>query len=46
MKKLLEKKPTLGDLKDGLRGLSRIEETYDLNAIDISEGRLLAKQFK
>ncbi|KAM8708482.1 hypothetical protein ACLKA7_015457 [Drosophila subpalustris] len=45
MKKLLERKQTAEDMQEGLRGLSRIEQTYDLKAEDISQGRLQDKEF-
>ncbi|XP_034481512.1 prolyl 4-hydroxylase subunit alpha-1 [Drosophila innubila] len=45
MKKLLDRKQNFEDLQEGLRGLSRIEQTYDLNAVDISQGRLLNQEF-
>ncbi|XP_034109093.1 prolyl 4-hydroxylase subunit alpha-1-like [Drosophila albomicans] len=45
MKQLLEDKPIWLDMRETLRGISRIEQTYDLKPIDIAEGRLQDKQF-
>ncbi|KAH8261664.1 hypothetical protein KR044_013061, partial [Drosophila immigrans] len=45
MNQTLGNKPTLSDMQETLLGISRIEQTYDLKSVDISQGRLHKQQF-